>query len=149
MNATIIVILFIFFIFPHPLLPATHSEIGMIIWQHEYPLWCVVNAIVMSADQTLTLEFADYLSSVSSADVGLPCGKILGTIGDGISATSSECSAATSVAGTTVSAQNRLRAIVSRLATCLDFVDACLAVSQRHTVHFISLISAKSALILC
>uniref|UniRef100_A0A5K3FJE9 BEACH domain-containing protein n=1 Tax=Mesocestoides corti TaxID=53468 RepID=A0A5K3FJE9_MESCO len=76
------------------------QEGKVVVWQHEYSVWPVLNAIVASAEHVLSRENAE--QAASSPEL-----------------TSSECSAS-------ISAFPDLPTAVSRLVTCLDFVNACL-----------------------
>ncbi|VDN10395.1 unnamed protein product, partial [Dibothriocephalus latus] len=90
--------------------PGTRSilkpELGLIVWQHEYSVWPVVNAIVASAEY-----------SISAENYGLSADKNPPRYG---SLSSSQPTLAAALAAA------RLKTAFSRLATCLDFVDACL-----------------------
>ncbi len=86
-------------------LPFFLLEGNLVVWQHEHSVWPIINAIVASAEQTLSREQVDQMSAFVT----------------GIA--SSECSAS-------MAALPDLPVAMNRIVTCLDFVDACLVVSS-------------------
>lgn len=87
---------------------------NLVVWQHEYAVWQVINLVVGSAEQILTRDHVNR-------------GVFLGT-----AATPSECSVSSFGASHGLL---DLPTIIIRLATCLDFVDACLLVSIFSQLH--------------
>ncbi|BHF68966.1 hypothetical protein SprV_0301200700 [Sparganum proliferum] len=84
--------------------PGTRSilkpELGLIVWQHEYSVWPVVNAIVAAAEYSISQENYDLSADKNPPRSGSTSQPVLAT--------------------------THLKTAFSRLATCLDFVDACL-----------------------
>uniref|UniRef100_A0A0X3NLM9 Uncharacterized protein n=1 Tax=Schistocephalus solidus TaxID=70667 RepID=A0A0X3NLM9_SCHSO len=89
--------------------PGTRSilrpKLGLIVWQHEYSVWPVLNAIVAAAEYSFSAE-----------NFGLSADKNPPRSGSRSILQPSQPALAAA----------RLETAFSRLATCLDFVDACL-----------------------